>query len=107
MQIQIACQHTSLTPALQEHVAQALEKISSHTDKPTHARVVLSAGHPGRDQHRAEATLMVNGKPFHAEAAAPDMYQSIHDMARNLDRMLRKDKTARLSRRSAASLKMA
>lgn len=98
MEIQLACHHTTLTEAMREAVNTRFDRLAHHTHRPTTAHVVLTAN-GGTQPHKAEATLLLNGKPLHASASARDMYAAIDSLVSRLDRLLRKDKTARLSSR--------
>jgi putative sigma-54 modulation protein len=99
MHIQLSCHHTTLTDGLRQAVESRFDRLAHHSSAPTSATVILTAGR-SKEPHRAEATLLVNGKPMHASAKAPDMYAAIDQLASRLDRMARKDKTARLSVRA-------
>lgn len=95
MQLDIACHHTTLTEGLREAIEHKLGKLAHHTDQPLSARVVLTV-----ERHRqvVEATLMINGKPQHARAAAENAYAALDTLVSRLDRALRKDKTRLLAR---------
>lgn len=95
MHVDISGHHTSLTDGLREAVSQKFAKLDHHTDRPLTAHVVLTVE---KHRHVAEATLTVNGKPFHATGQAEGMYEAIDDLVSKLDRSMRKDKTKRLQR---------
>lgn len=104
MEIQLSCQHATLTPALKQAVQERFERLGHHTNRPTTAHVVLTVDAAAIPPHKAEATLLVNGKPLHASSASGDMYVALDGLVSRLDRRLRKLKTARLSSRAAPSL---
>ena len=94
MHLDVACQHTTLTPALKSAVEEKFAKLQHHMDKPLRADVVLSIDGP---HQIAEATLHGIGKPVHAKVAVRDnMYVAIDKLAGVLDRQWRKLKTSRM-----------
>ena len=54
-----------------------------------HVRTTLAVDKP---DHRAEATLNINGRTLHADASGVDMYAAIDLLADKLDRLLVKHK---------------
>lgn len=104
MHIDISCHHTSLTDGLRDAVTQKFSKLDQHTDRPLAAHVVLTVE---KQSHVAEATLTVNGTPFHAKSKSKDMYAGLDQLVSRLDRAMRKAKTKRLQgvRGPVASLK--
>lgn len=95
MQLDLACQHTTLTPSLKQAVEDKFQRLSNHIDKPIRAHVVLVVNGEG---HQAEATLHGMGEPVHASARDEDMYAALDKLVDLLDRRWRKIKTQRLSR---------
>lgn len=95
MQLDLACQHTTLTPSLKQAVEDKFQRLSNHIDKPIRAHVVLAVDGEG---HKAEATLHGMGDPVHARAIDDDMYAALDKLVDLLDRRWRKIKTHRLSR---------
>ena len=95
MHLDLACQHTTLTPALRQAVEEKFQKLSAHIDKPVRADVVLAVDGP---VHRAEATLHGAGvgQLVHAHANHEDMYSALDKLVSLLDRRWRKMKTNRL-----------
>lgn len=93
MQLDLACQHTTLTPAMRHAVEEKFQRLSGHIDKPLRAHVVLTVEDKG---HTAEATLHADGKQVHAQAKDQDMYAAIDRLVNLLDRRWRKIKTSRL-----------
>lgn len=93
MQLDMACQHTTLTPAMRQAVEDKFKRLSDHIDKPIRAHVVLAVDGSG---HTAEATLHGVGSQVHAQATHQDMYSAIDRLVDLLDRRWRKVKTSRL-----------
>lgn len=93
MHLDLACQHTTLTPALRQAVEEKFQRLSDHIDKPVRAHVVLAVDGP---LHRAEATLHGTGEPVYAHANHKDMYSALDKLVSLLDRRWRKVKTNKL-----------
>lgn len=93
MQLDLACQHTTLTPSLRQAVKEKFQRLSHHIDRPLRAHVVLTVD-SGR--HKVEATLHGAGDPVHAHANDRDMYAALDKLVDLLDRRWRKLKTHRL-----------
>lgn len=93
MHVDVSGHHTTLTPALRSAIEQKFSKLDQHTSAPTKASVVLTVE---KNQHVAEATLLVNGTPHHAKASAENMYAAIDKLEARLSRSMRKKKTDRL-----------
>lgn len=74
-----------VTPALREHVDTKFQKLAKHFDQPLHVRVQLSVE---KLLHKAEATAIIAGKTFHADASAADMYAAIDQLTDKVDRLL-------------------
>lgn len=96
MMIDIQCHRTTLSPALSQYVEQKACLLERHTATPLEMTVFLAVDAPG--QYRAEANLSYKGRVFNARGESGDMYQSIDRMVHRLDRLMRKEKTARLKR---------
>lgn len=94
MHLDISAQHLDLTPALSEAVKEKFHRLSTHSQKPLRAHVVLSVE---AGVHRVNATVRgLGGKPLVASSQGPDMYAAINELAHILDRQWRKRKTKEL-----------
>lgn len=93
MHLNLACQHTTLTPALRQAVEEKFEKLSNHIDRPVRANVVLAVD---GSLHRAEATLHGTGRPVHAKVDGDNMYSALDKLVSLLDRRWRKVKTSKM-----------
>ena len=89
MRIETHGQQIEVTNALREYVENKLARLKRHFDQPLDVRTQLSVDKP---DHKAEATLTISGRVFHADAAAIDMYAAIDLLADKLDRLLMKHK---------------
>lgn len=94
MHLDIACHHTTLTPAMRQHAEEKLSKLARHTAHPLNAHLVLTVDGA---VHRAEATISIKqSEPIHASGEADSMYAAVDELVSLLDRQLRKIKTSRL-----------
>ena len=93
MQLDLACQHTTLTPSMKQAVEDKFQRLSNHIDRPLRAHVVLAVD---GEEHKAEATLHGAGDPVHAQARDSNMYVALDKLVDLLDRRWRKVKTNRL-----------
>ncbi len=89
MQLQITGHHIEVTEAMRNHVQEKMAKINRHFDHVLDCQVILTVE---KNSKKAEATLHVNGKHLHAEAAGDDMYAAIDAMVDKLDRQVIKHK---------------
>lgn len=89
MRIDIHGQHIEVTQALRDYVATRFERLARHFDQPFEVRTVLSVE---KSRQCAEATLVLAGRTFHADADSGDMYAAIDLLADKLDRVLLKHK---------------
>ena len=89
MRIETHGQQIEVTPALRDYVESKLARLGRHSDRPLDVRTTLAVDKP---DHRAEATLAINGRTVHADASGVDMYAAIDLLADKLDRLLVKQK---------------
>lgn len=89
MQIHITGQQIEVTQALRQHVEDKIAKFPRVFDNLTSLNVVLSIE---KLQHKADGTLGVSGRVFHAVDMKSDMYASIDGMVDKLVAQLRKYK---------------
>lgn len=89
MQINISGTNVEITPALEEHINQKIQRIADHFSEITQAHVVM---HIDDYRQAAEATLNIKGGKLYAEASSPDMYETINELYHKLDRQVKKHK---------------
>ena len=89
MRIDIHGQHIDVTPALREYVATRFERLARHFDHPFEVRTVLAVE---KSRQWAEATVILAGRTFHADADGLDMYAAIDLLADKIDRALLRHK---------------
>ena len=89
MRIETHGQQIDVTPAMRDYVESKFSRLGRHFEQPLDVRTTLAVDKP---DHRAEATLNINGRTLHADASGVDMYAAIDLLADKLDRLLVKHK---------------
>ncbi|MGH8372205.1 MAG: ribosome hibernation-promoting factor, HPF/YfiA family [Gammaproteobacteria bacterium] len=102
MQIDITGHHVDLTPALRTYVQNKFERLERHFDHVTGLHVVLTVE---KLQHKAEATIQVNGGTLFADATEQDMYAAIDCLTDKLDRQIKKHKEKLTNHHDRASVR--
>jgi putative sigma-54 modulation protein len=96
MNLQITGHHLQITPAIRDHVAHKLEKITAHFDHVIDINVIMTVE---KLRHRVEATMHLSGKEIFCETQAEDMYVAIDHLVNKLDRAVIKHKEKNLGHR--------
>jgi putative sigma-54 modulation protein len=89
MQLNVSGHHVEVTQSLREYVETKIEKIERHFDIVSDVHCILTVE---KLQHKAEATVNVNGGTIYADAIEEDMYAAIDGLIDKLDRRVRKHK---------------
>ena len=89
MQLNVSGHHVEVTESLREYVETKIEKIERHFDIVSDVHCILTVE---KLQHKAEATVNVNGGTIYADAIEEDMYAAIDGLMDKLDRRVRKHK---------------
>jgi putative sigma-54 modulation protein len=89
MQLNVSGHHVEVTESLREYVETKIEKIERHFDIVSDVHCILTVE---KLQHKAEATINVNGGTIYADAIEEDMYAAIDGLIDKLDRRVRKHK---------------
>ncbi|MBK9493208.1 MAG: Ribosome hibernation promoting factor [Alphaproteobacteria bacterium ADurb.BinA280] len=89
MRFDISGHQVEVTSALRQYVESKLERPARHFDHLLTVHVILSVE---KLDHKAEATINVSGRSFHAESVAESMYAAIDLLADKLDRQILKHK---------------
>jgi len=94
MKIIISGRNIELTPAIKDHVNEKFRRLEEHFDFIADIHVFLSVERNPKikNNHKAEATVIVNGGVVRVEVASTDLYSSIDVLIRKLDRSLNKHK---------------
>jgi len=102
MQIDITGHHVDLTPALRTYVHNKFERLERHFEHVTGLHVVLTVE---KLQHKADATIEVNGATLFANAIEQDMYAAIDCLTDKLDRQVKKHKEKLTNHNDRASVR--
>ncbi|MBT8100354.1 MAG: ribosome-associated translation inhibitor RaiA [Gammaproteobacteria bacterium] len=89
MQLNVSGHHVEVTDSLRGYVESKIEKIERHFDLVSGVHCILTVE---KLQHKAEATVNVNGGTIYADAIEEDMYAAIDGLVDKLDRRVRKHK---------------
>ena len=89
MQLNVSGHHVEVTDSLRGYVQNKIEKIQRHFDLVSNVHCILTVE---KLQHKAEATVNVNGGTIYADAIEEDMYAAIDGLVDKLDRRVRKHK---------------
>ncbi|MGI9270164.1 MAG: ribosome hibernation-promoting factor, HPF/YfiA family [Woeseiaceae bacterium] len=89
MQLNVSGHHVEVTDSLRGYVETKIEKIERHFDLVSDVHCILTVE---KLQHKAEATVNVNGGTIYADAVEEDMYAAIDGLVDKLDRRVRKHK---------------
>ena len=89
MQANVTGHHIEVTPALRDYVSSKLERLDRHFDNVIGSHVILTVE---KLEHKAEATIQVNGAKLYADAVEPNMYAAIDRLIDRLDRQIKKHK---------------
>jgi putative sigma-54 modulation protein len=89
MQLNVSGHHVEVTESLREYVETKIEKIERHFDIVSDVHCILTVE---KLQHKAEATVNVNGGTIYADSIEEDMYAAIDGLIDKLDRRVRKYK---------------
>lgn len=89
MHLSLTGHHVEVTPALKGYVEKKLDRVVRHSDHVLDVHCILTVE---KLQHKAEATVLLNGSKLYADAVESDMYAAIDALADKLDRGVKKHK---------------
>ena len=89
MQTNVTGHHIEVTAALREYVTNKFDRLNRHFDHVTGSHVILTVE---KLEHKAEATLSVNGATLYADATEENMYAAIDRLVDRLDRQIKRHK---------------
>ena len=96
MNLHLTGHHLQITPAIRDHIAHKLEKITAHFDHVIDISVIMTVE---KLLHKVEAKMPLSGKEIFCEAHGEDMYVAIDHLIGKLDRAVIKHKEKNLSQR--------
>lgn len=92
MRIQIRGRNTEVTPELEDAVRKRFKRLGKQVSEYSTLEVILCEESNPRiaDKYVAEATLRLKGKTLHACEAHPEMLHSIHELAEDMRRQVKR-----------------
>jgi putative sigma-54 modulation protein len=100
VRIEVRGKNVEVTPELQEAVFQRFQRVGKQVSEFATLEVELCEEKNPRiaDRMVAEATLYLKGVTLRAKEASPDMLHSIHEMAEDIRRQVKKHRDKRRKR---------
>ena len=100
MRIEIKGRNTEVTDEIRERVAKQFARVAPQVSDLAQLEVVLrEEKNPAiTDRYVAEANLFLKGATLHAEEASPDMLHSIHELAEDIRRQVKRHREKRRAR---------
>lgn len=89
MQIDITGHQLDVTASMRDYLNSKFERIKRHFDQVINVHAILSVE---KLNHKAEATMNVNGKTLFAESTEEDLYAAIDLLIDKLDKQVRRHK---------------
>jgi putative sigma-54 modulation protein len=89
MQIDITGHQLDVTTSIRDYFNTKFERIKRHFDQVINVHAILSVE---KINHKAEATMNVNGKTLFAESTEEDLYAAIDLLIDKLDKQVRRHK---------------
>ncbi len=104
MQLNVTGHHVDVTSSLKGYVEKKLDRVVRHSDRIIDVHCILTVE---KLRHKAEATILVNGRTIYADAVEQDMYAAIDALADKLDRRVKKHKEKLSDHHAAEALRAA
>jgi putative sigma-54 modulation protein len=106
MRIEVRGKNVEVTDELREAVSQRFARVGKQVSELATLEVELREEKNPRiaDRMVAEATLGLKGVTLRAEEASPDMLHSIHEMAEDMRRQVKKHRDKRRKRQATRKL---
>ena len=106
MRIEIRGKNVEVTPELREAVSQRFERVGKQVSEFAMLDVELFEERNPRiaDRMVAEATLALKGVVLRAKESSPDMLHSIHELAEDMRRQVKKHRDKRRKRQTTRKL---
>ena len=104
MQLNVTGHHVDVTSSLKDYVEKKLDRIVRRSDRIIDVHCILTVE---KLRHKAEATILMNGRKIYADAVEQDMYAAIDALADKLDRRVKKHKEKLSDHHAAEALRAA
>jgi putative sigma-54 modulation protein len=111
VKIEIRGKNFEVTDEMRDAVGKRFRRVGRQAREPSELRVELREERNPRIEDRmvAEATLYLKGATLHAEEATPDMLHSIHELAEDIRRQVKrrreKERKRHQTRRAVARMR--
>lgn len=89
MDVTVAGHHVDVTDSLRQYVETKMARLERHSDQMTDIHCILTVE---KLEHRAEATIHLNGGTIHADSVEENMYAAVDTLIDKLDRQVIKHK---------------
>lgn len=106
MRIEVRGRNVEIDDELREHVFKRFRRVGRQVSELAMLDVtVWEERNPAiADRHVAEATLRLKGVTLHAKEASPEMTHTIHELAEDIRRQVKKHRALRRKRRQTRRL---
>jgi putative sigma-54 modulation protein len=106
MRIEIRGRNVEVNDEMREQVTQRFRRLGEQVSPLARIEVVVSEEqNPAiSDKFVAEATLHLKGVTLHAHEASPDMMHTIHELAEDMRRQVKRHREKRRKRRETRKL---
>ncbi|MFL5908037.1 MAG: ribosome hibernation-promoting factor, HPF/YfiA family [Solirubrobacterales bacterium] len=106
MRIEVRGKNVEVTPEVREAVIQRFERVGKQVSELAMLEVELCEEKNPRisDRMVAEATLYLKGVTLRAKESSPDMLHSIHHMAEDIRRQVKKHREKRRKRQTTRKM---
>jgi putative sigma-54 modulation protein len=103
MRIEIRGRNVEVTDAIREAVNKRLSRVARQVSELARIEIeLIEEKNPSiADNQVAEATLYLKGATLRAREASPEMLHSIHELAEDIRRQVKRDREKRRGRTSA------
>ena len=103
MRIEIRGRNVEVTDEIREAVSKRLSRVARQVSELAHIEIeLMEERNPSiADSQVAEATLYLKGATLRARESSPEMLQSIHQLADDIGRQVKRDREKRRGRTSA------
>lgn len=100
MRIEVRGRNVEVTEELREHVAKRFSRTARQVSELARLEIELyEERNPSiTDRYVAEATLYLKGKTLRAREASPEMLHSIHELAEDIRRQVKRHREKRRGR---------
>ena len=103
MRIEVRGRNVEVTEEIREHIVKRFSRVSKQvSDLATLEVELLEERNPSiSDSQIAEATLYLKGATLRAREASPEMLHSVHELAEDIRRQVKRDREKRRGRSSS------